>query len=118
MLLLIVTLNLVMLSYSLTSSFFLTSLSLSPPLQVCFNCRKPGHGLADCPEADRDEEMGREICYRCGSTAHEIQRCRAKIDPALGVCVCCPDSWLCSIIQFRFVPFVILSMLNKNINAT
>uniref|UniRef100_A0A8C8FCN7 CCHC-type domain-containing protein n=1 Tax=Oncorhynchus tshawytscha TaxID=74940 RepID=A0A8C8FCN7_ONCTS len=52
---------------------------------VCFNCRKPGHGLADCPEADRDEEMGREICYRCGSTEHEIQRCRAKIDPALGV---------------------------------
>ncbi|XP_064828419.1 zinc finger CCHC domain-containing protein 9 [Oncorhynchus masou masou] len=51
---------------------------------VCFNCRKPGHGLADCPEADRDEEMGREICYRCGSTEHEIQRCRAKIDPALG----------------------------------
>ncbi|XP_020321399.1 zinc finger CCHC domain-containing protein 9 [Oncorhynchus kisutch] len=51
---------------------------------VCFNCRKPGHGLADCPEADRDEEMGREICYRCGSTEHEMQRCRAKIDPALG----------------------------------
>ncbi|XP_029476042.1 zinc finger CCHC domain-containing protein 9 isoform X1 [Oncorhynchus nerka] len=51
---------------------------------VCFNCRKSGHGLADCPEADRDEEMGREICYRCGSTEHEIQRCRAKIDPALG----------------------------------
>nr|XP_046173453.1 zinc finger CCHC domain-containing protein 9 [Oncorhynchus gorbuscha]XP_046173454.1 zinc finger CCHC domain-containing protein 9 [Oncorhynchus gorbuscha] len=51
---------------------------------VCFNCRKPGHGLADCPEADRDEEMGREICYRCGSTEHEILRCRAKIDPALG----------------------------------
>ncbi|KAG8010435.1 Zinc finger CCHC domain-containing protein 9 [Nibea albiflora] len=44
---------------------------------------KPGHGLADCPEADRDEEMGRGICYRCGSTEHEIQRCRAKVDPAL-----------------------------------
>ncbi|XP_067114535.1 zinc finger CCHC domain-containing protein 9 [Osmerus mordax] len=51
---------------------------------LCFNCRKPGHGLADCPEAERDEEMGRDICYRCGSTEHEIQRCRAKIDPALG----------------------------------
>lgn len=52
--------------------------------QLCFNCRKPGHGLADCPEADRDEEMGRGICYRCGSTEHEIQKCRAKVDPALG----------------------------------
>ncbi|KAL4609495.1 zinc finger CCHC domain-containing protein 9-like [Arapaima gigas] len=51
---------------------------------VCFNCRKPGHGLADCPEADGDEEMGRGICYRCGSTEHEIQKCRAKVDPALG----------------------------------
>uniref|UniRef100_A0AAQ6IRQ5 CCHC-type domain-containing protein n=1 Tax=Anabas testudineus TaxID=64144 RepID=A0AAQ6IRQ5_ANATE len=51
---------------------------------LCFNCRKPGHGLADCPEADRDEEMGRGICYRCGSTEHEIQKCKAKVDPALG----------------------------------
>ncbi|TTK47641.1 Zinc finger CCHC domain-containing protein 9 [Bagarius yarrelli] len=52
---------------------------------VCFNCRKPGHGLADCPKAD-DEEMGRGICFRCGSTEHEIQRCRAKVDPAMGGC--------------------------------
>ena len=51
---------------------------------MCFNCRKPGHGLADCPEADVDEEMGRGICYRCGSTEHEIHKCRAKVDPALG----------------------------------
>ncbi|XP_070845263.1 zinc finger CCHC domain-containing protein 9 [Chaetodon trifascialis] len=51
---------------------------------LCFNCRKPGHGLADCPEAERDEEMGRGICYRCGSTEHEIQKCRAKVDPAVG----------------------------------
>lgn len=50
----------------------------------CFNCRKPGHGLADCPEADRDEEMGRGICFRCGSTEHEIYKCKAKVDPALG----------------------------------
>ncbi|GAA6095449.1 zinc finger CCHC domain-containing protein 9 [Tachysurus ichikawai] len=49
---------------------------------VCFNCRKPGHGLADCPKAD--EEMGRGICFRCGSTEHDIQRCRAKVDPAMG----------------------------------
>ncbi|XP_076140667.1 zinc finger CCHC domain-containing protein 9 [Alosa pseudoharengus] len=51
---------------------------------VCFHCRKPGHGLADCPDADKDVEMGRDICYRCGSSEHEIQRCRAKVDPALG----------------------------------
>uniref|UniRef100_A0A0E9Q864 CCHC-type domain-containing protein n=1 Tax=Anguilla anguilla TaxID=7936 RepID=A0A0E9Q864_ANGAN len=51
---------------------------------LCFNCRKPGHGLADCPEADNDEEMGRGICYRCGSTEHEIHKCKAKVDPAVG----------------------------------
>ncbi|XP_060764747.1 zinc finger CCHC domain-containing protein 9 isoform X3 [Neoarius graeffei] len=50
---------------------------------VCFNCRKTGHGLADCPKA-HDEEMGIGICFRCGSTEHEIQRCGAKVDPAMG----------------------------------
>jgi len=61
---------------------------LLPSLQLCFNCRKPGHGLADCPEAELDEETGRDICYRCGSTEHEIHKCRAKVDPALG-----EDTW-------------------------
>ncbi|TRY83867.1 hypothetical protein DNTS_030095 [Danionella cerebrum] len=28
--------------------------------------------------------MARDICFRCGSTEHEIQRCRAKVDPAMG----------------------------------
>ncbi|KAF5892511.1 zinc finger CCHC domain-containing protein 9, partial [Clarias magur] len=28
--------------------------------------------------------MGRGICFRCGSTEHDIQRCRAKVDPAMG----------------------------------
>lgn len=51
---------------------------------VCFNCRKPGHGITDCPEADNDEEMGSGICYRCGSTEHELRGCRAKVDPAMG----------------------------------
>ncbi|XP_067884928.1 zinc finger CCHC domain-containing protein 9 [Heterodontus francisci] len=52
---------------------------------ICFHCRKAGHGMEQCPEMDRDEEeMGSGICYRCGSTEHEIQKCRAKVDPALG----------------------------------
>ncbi|XP_057674727.1 zinc finger CCHC domain-containing protein 9 isoform X1 [Corythoichthys intestinalis] len=51
---------------------------------LCFNCRKPGHGLADCPEAERERETGAGICYRCGSAEHDIQRCRAKVDPAVG----------------------------------
>ncbi|XP_028660532.1 zinc finger CCHC domain-containing protein 9 isoform X1 [Erpetoichthys calabaricus] len=51
---------------------------------ICFKCRKTGHGLADCPQAEEDQDLGRGICYRCGSTEHEIHRCRAKIDPAVG----------------------------------
>ncbi|XP_024237744.1 uncharacterized protein LOC112220243 isoform X2 [Oncorhynchus tshawytscha] len=31
--------------------------------------------------------MGRDICYRCVSTEHEIKSCHAKIDPALDVCL-------------------------------
>ncbi|XP_073480541.1 zinc finger CCHC domain-containing protein 9 [Aquarana catesbeiana] len=51
---------------------------------VCFHCRKPGHGMADCSEALRCQEMGTGICFRCGSTEHELKKCRAKVDPALG----------------------------------
>uniref|UniRef100_A0A8D0GF16 Zinc finger CCHC-type containing 9 n=1 Tax=Sphenodon punctatus TaxID=8508 RepID=A0A8D0GF16_SPHPU len=51
---------------------------------VCFHCRRPGHGIADCPAALKSQDMGTGICYRCGSTEHEINKCRAKVDPALG----------------------------------
>ncbi|XP_007518798.1 zinc finger CCHC domain-containing protein 9 [Erinaceus europaeus] len=51
---------------------------------VCFHCRKPGHGIADCPAVLENQDMGTGICYRCGSTEHEITKCRAKVDPALG----------------------------------
>ncbi|XP_059999203.1 zinc finger CCHC domain-containing protein 9 [Lagenorhynchus albirostris] len=51
---------------------------------VCFLCRKPGHGIADCPAALENQEMGTGICYRCGSTEHEITKCKAKVDPAFG----------------------------------
>ena len=53
--------------------------------QVCFHCRQPGHGIADCPSALENQEMGTGICYRCGSTEHEITKCKAKVDPALGM---------------------------------
>lgn len=51
---------------------------------VCFHCRQPGHGIADCPAALENQEMGTGICYRCGSTEHEIIKCKAQVDPALG----------------------------------
>ncbi|XP_069607183.1 zinc finger CCHC domain-containing protein 9 [Ranitomeya imitator] len=51
---------------------------------VCFHCRKAGHGMADCSEALRCQDTGTGICFRCGSTEHEVNKCRAKVDPALG----------------------------------
>ncbi|NXG30326.1 ZCHC9 protein, partial [Dromaius novaehollandiae] len=51
---------------------------------VCFHCREPGHGIADCPAVLESQDMGTGICYRCGSTEHEITKCKAKIDPAVG----------------------------------
>ncbi|KAG9463617.1 hypothetical protein GDO78_021407 [Eleutherodactylus coqui] len=51
---------------------------------ICFHCRKPGHGMAECSEALRCQESGTGICFRCGSTEHEVHKCRAKVDPALG----------------------------------
>ncbi|KFV63092.1 Zinc finger CCHC domain-containing protein 9, partial [Dryobates pubescens] len=51
---------------------------------VCFHCREPGHGVADCPAVLESEDMGTGICYRCGSTEHDIGKCRAKVDPAVG----------------------------------
>ncbi|NXK54186.1 ZCHC9 protein, partial [Chauna torquata] len=51
---------------------------------VCFHCREPGHGVADCPAVLKSQDMGTGICYRCGSTEHDISKCKAKIDPAVG----------------------------------
>uniref|UniRef100_A0A8C5V9W4 CCHC-type domain-containing protein n=1 Tax=Microcebus murinus TaxID=30608 RepID=A0A8C5V9W4_MICMU len=51
---------------------------------VYFHCRKPGHGIADCLAALENQDMGTGICYRCGSTEHEITKCKAKVDPAVG----------------------------------
>ncbi|NXD28259.1 ZCHC9 protein, partial [Spelaeornis formosus] len=51
---------------------------------VCFHCREPGHGVADCPAVLESQDMGTGICYRCGSTEHDLSKCRARADPAAG----------------------------------
>ncbi|NXJ44369.1 ZCHC9 protein, partial [Ciconia maguari] len=52
--------------------------------EVCFHCREPGHGVADCPAVLESQDMGTGICYRCGSTEHDISKCKAKVDLAVG----------------------------------
>lgn len=46
---------------------------------VCFNCRKPGHDLASCPQVVNDLDHGRGICFKCGSTEHKVNQCKAKV---------------------------------------
>lgn len=45
--------------------------------QVCFNCRKSGHNLSDCPELGRDEAYT-GICFKCGSTEHTHFECKVN----------------------------------------
>ena len=52
--------------------------------QVCYHCREPGHGVADCPKALADVEQGTGVCFRCGSTEHDVSQCTARIDPNEG----------------------------------
>ncbi len=46
--------------------------------KVCFNCRKFGHLLADCPEAVDDPGKFGSICFKCGGADHTSSRCRVK----------------------------------------
>jgi len=44
---------------------------------VCFKCRKTGHKIADCPEANSTDELTScQVCYKCGSTEHVVSACK------------------------------------------
>lgn len=42
---------------------------------VCFNCRKSGHMLSECPNLNKDVS-GTGICFKCGSTEHTHFECK------------------------------------------
>jgi hypothetical protein len=49
---------------------------------ICFNCRRKGHAVADCPNAasGTDGTKGGNICYKCGSDEHSLKLC-PKLTP-------------------------------------
>jgi len=54
---------------------------------VCFNCRKSGHNLSDCPELDRNE-VCTGICFKCGSTEHTHFECKVNKDSSYRYAKC------------------------------
>ncbi|EIW83099.1 hypothetical protein CONPUDRAFT_52948 [Coniophora puteana RWD-64-598 SS2] len=56
---------------------------------TCFACRQKGHAAKDCPDTKADgteqKHSGKVvgICYRCGSTRHNLSRCKEPEDPLI-----------------------------------
>ena len=50
---------------------------------VCFNCRQPGHVLADCPSTANikveDMPAAAGHCFKCGSLEHSSKDCKSKL---------------------------------------
>ncbi|CAG9773977.1 unnamed protein product [Ceutorhynchus assimilis] len=64
---------------------------------VCFNCRKSGHNLSDCPELGKDQGLaqtaGTGICFKCGSTEHTHFQCKVVkgMDYKFATCFICKE---------------------------
>ncbi|XP_028161667.1 uncharacterized protein LOC114353761 [Ostrinia furnacalis] len=59
--------------------------------EVCYNCRKGGHNLSDCPELKSkipgvDAPEG--VCFKCGSTEHKQFDCKVHKDTEFKFATC------------------------------
>lgn len=58
---------------------------------VCYNCRKGGHNLSDCPDLKtKIPNMGAPdgLCFKCGSTEHRQFECKVQRDKEFRFATC------------------------------
>ncbi|XP_041982383.1 zinc finger CCHC domain-containing protein 9-like [Aricia agestis] len=65
--------------------------------EVCYNCRKGGHNLSDCPDLKSNipgKEAAEGVCFKCGSTEHRQFECKVQRDKEFrfATCFICKES--------------------------
>ncbi|CAG9564548.1 unnamed protein product [Danaus chrysippus] len=59
--------------------------------EVCYNCRKGGHNLSDCPDLKSHipgVDSAEGVCFKCGSTEHRQFECKVQKDKEFRFATC------------------------------
>lgn len=59
--------------------------------EVCYNCRKGGHVLSECPDLKSkipSADAAEGVCFKCGSTEHRQFECKVQRDKEFRFATC------------------------------